>query len=148
LDRAISLSKTDKPVASSVQTVTISDKKRENSSELPEYYQNLAKQQSQDSGGESSTVKTKHSQEKDETCEEPVSRRDIGEKAGKSNTRPLYQEINIISITREHHVFLSEAYQPIPTEEAEPIEPMTDKQAMDSPEWDKWHKAKEWRTQH
>jgi hypothetical protein len=43
----------------------------------------------------------------------------------------------MISINREHHVFLSEAYQPIPAEEAEPIKPMTDKQAMDSPEWEK-----------
>jgi hypothetical protein len=45
----------------------------------------------------------------------------------------MHQEINMISITKEHHVFLSEAYQPIPTKEAEPIEPVTDKQAMDSP---------------
>jgi hypothetical protein len=28
--------------------------------------------------------------------------------------------------------FCPEEYQPIPTEKAEPIEPMTDKQAMDS----------------
>jgi hypothetical protein len=54
----------------------------------------------------------------------------------------MYQEINMISITREHHVFLSEAYQPIPTEGAEPIEPLTNKQAMDSPEWEKWHEVK------
>jgi hypothetical protein len=64
-------------------------------------------------------------------------------KADKSNIRPMHQDINVISITREHHVFLSEAYQPIiPTEEAEPIESLTDKQAMDSPQWEKWHVAK------
>jgi hypothetical protein len=43
----------------------------------------------------------------------------------------------MISITREHHVFLSEAYQPILTEEAEQIEPMADKQAINSPKWKK-----------
>jgi hypothetical protein len=40
----------------------------------------------------------------------------------------------MISITIEHHVFLSEAYQPIPAEEAE--------QTIDSPEWEKWREAK------
>jgi hypothetical protein len=75
---------------------------------------------------------------------EPNRRRHIGKKADKSIfIRPMHQEINMISINRKHHVFLSEAYQPIPTEEAEPIEPMIDKQAIDNPEWEKWHEAKE-----
>jgi hypothetical protein len=89
---------TDKPVASGVQIVMFSDKKRENSSELPEYYRNQDKQQSQDSGDGSSTVKTKPSQERDEARVGPDSRRYIGVKTNKSIIRPMYQEINIISI--------------------------------------------------
>jgi hypothetical protein len=133
---------TGNPVASGVQTVTFSEKKS-TLSNIPEYYQNLAKQQNRDSGSGSSTLKTHHSQERDATREEPDSRRYIGVKADKSNIRLMHQEINMISITREYHVFLSEAYQPIPTEEVEPIKPMIDKQAMDSPECEKWHEAKE-----
>jgi hypothetical protein len=59
--------KTAKLVASNVQTVMFSDTKRENSFKIPEYYQNQPKQQSRDSGGGSATIKTKNSQEKDET---------------------------------------------------------------------------------
>jgi hypothetical protein len=43
----------------------------------------------------------------------------------------MHQEIITIIVTREHHVFLLEAHQSIPTEEAKPIEPMTNKQAME-----------------
>jgi hypothetical protein len=49
--------KTGNPVASSVQTVMFSDTKREDLSGIPEYYQNLPKQQSRDSGGNSSTIR-------------------------------------------------------------------------------------------
>jgi hypothetical protein len=91
---------TAKPVASSVQTVMFSDTKREESSGIPEYYRNL------DSGSSTSTINTKDLQEKDETRKEPDSRRYIGVKADKSNIQSINQEINMISITREHHVFL------------------------------------------
>jgi hypothetical protein len=86
--------------------------------------------------------------ERDETSEEFDSRCYIGVKTDKSNIRAMHQEINIISITREHYVFLSEAYQPIPIEVAKPIEPIVDNQAMHSPEWENWHDAKEIKIQH
>jgi hypothetical protein len=62
-------------------------------------------------------------------------------KADKSNIQPMYQEVNIIFIAREHYVFLSEAYH-IPNEVAQLIEPMTDKQAMEIPEWETRHETK------
>jgi hypothetical protein len=55
----------------------------------------------------------------------------------------MNQEINMISITREYHEFLSEAYQIILTKETEPMQPIIDKQVIDSPEWEKWHAVTE-----
>jgi len=77
-------------------------------------------------------------------CGELDGRRQIGVKKIKyQNFRPLHQEISMTTVTREYHVFLSEAYKETVPEEAEPVEPLTNKQAMDSPEWELWHDAKE-----
>ena len=106
------------------------------------------KDRDKDGGCGGTTIKTTSTTSTD-TREDTDSRRYVGvrpetQKSRRNKTIPLQAEINMISVTRERHVYLSEAYQQ-PSEDIDhgQEDPSTDKEAMDSPDWEKWYDAKE-----